>query len=765
MSLELLTNSLLVAIATTVLAGVLGFTAAIWTCAQAKALQRVMVALAIISLSLPSFVQANCWLELLGNNGIWRSWLPTIYSLPGAVWLLTLCFWPISFGFAFMAGRSVESAFFEVEPRLRGISLLRHLLWPASQRALLQAAILTFVLALNNFTIPALLQVRVLPAQVWIQFETNLNVLLALVRGLPLILAPIVLLSLWRDPLSRWSVQVDRPFQPFRRQLGVGWMLGAGIVSAFLVTCSVGLPMAQLFGSGRTWSQLPVAWFAAAPVFWNTLLLAVAGSSVCTFCGLLLAARRWGRLLWLFFFVPGILLGILLVTVFNRGPLDVIYRSAFIIVVAWGIRYCGIGWNSAAAAKNAVPINQTEAALLAGASRWQILRYVQAPLLLPNLAVGWCLIYLLCLWDIETIILVLPPGGETLAVRIFGLLHYGHNAQVNALCLLILALALAPYVAWSGIAAARRRFSGAAISCGLMIFAVGCKPSPEFHGSRLFKSVEIIGRRGAGAGEFNKPRSLAIDRMDDVYVVDMTGRVQKFSPEGKFLLSWQMPQTDLGKPKGMCLDENGNIVVVEPHYQRVNHFSTEGKLLFQWGKPGTNAGELTLPRSVAINLRGETFVTEYTRVDRVQGFKGPDKKAFLLIGQPGDGPGEFNRAEGISTDSKDQLYVADSCNHRIQVFSPNGKWLRSHGRPGNNSGEMSYPYDVRVDASGLQFVCEFGNSRVQVFDSADQPLEILGGTGAQPGQFSNPWSIALNSHGDLYVCDAGNHRIQKFVRK
>src|SRR5947207_582047 len=112
MSLELLTNSLLVAIATTVLAGVLGFTAAIWTCAQAKALQRVMVALAIISLSLPSFVQANCWLELLGNNGIWRSWLPTIYSLPGAVWLLTLCFWPISFGFAFMAGRSVESAFF-----------------------------------------------------------------------------------------------------------------------------------------------------------------------------------------------------------------------------------------------------------------------------------------------------------------------------------------------------------------------------------------------------------------------------------------------------------------------------------------------------------------------------------------------------------------------------------------------------------------------------------------------------------------------------
>jgi ABC-type Fe3+ transport system permease subunit/DNA-binding beta-propeller fold protein YncE len=764
MSLELLTNSLLVAMGVTMLGGVLGFAAAIWTCAQAKPLQRLMMALAIISLSLPSFVQANCWLELLGNNGIWRNWLPTIYSLPGAVWLLTLSFWPISFGFAFAACRSVDSAFFEVEPRLRGISLLRHLLWPASQRALLQAAILTFVLALNNFTIPALLQVRVLPAQVWIQFETNLNVLLALLRGLPLILAPIALLCLWRDPRSRWSVHANRSFHVFCRQLGPGCMLCASIVSAFLATCSVALPMAQLLGSSRTWNQLPVAWFAAAPVFWNTLLLAFASSSICLVFGLLLA-RRWGRLLWLFFFVPGILLGILLVTVFNHGPFDVIYRSAFIIVIAWGIRYCGIGWNSAAAAKSAIPTEQTEAALVAGASHWQIFRYVQAPLLLPNLAVGWYLIYLLCLWDIETIILVLPPGGETLAVRIFGLLHYGHNAQVNALCLLILALALAPFVAWSGIVAARRKFSVAAISCGLMIFAIGCKPSQEFRGSRLFKSVEIIGRRGAGAGEFNKPRSLAIDRMDNLYVVDMTGRVQKFSPEGKFLLSWQMPQTDLGKPKGMCLDENGNIVVVEPHYQRVNHFSTEGKLLFQWGKSGTNAGELTLPRSVAVNSRGETFVTEYTRVDRVQGFKGPDKKAFVLIGRPGDGPGEFNRAEGICSDSKDQLYVADSCNHRIQVFSSGGKWLRSHGRPGKNSGEMSYPYDVRVDASGMQFVCEFGNSRVQVFDSLDQPFEILGGAGAQPGQFSNPWSIALNSRGDLYVCDAGNHRVQKFVRE
>src|SRR5256885_15999350 len=125
--------------------------------------------------------------------------------------------------------------------------------------------------------------------------------------------------------------------------------------------------------------------------------------------------------------------------------------------------------------------------------------------------------------------------------------------------------------------------------------------------------------------------------LDNLFVVDMTGRVQKFSPEGKFLLSWQMPQTDLGKPKGMCLDHDGNVIVLEPHYQRVNHFSPEGKLVAQWGKSGANAGELTLPRSVAVNSRGDIFVSEYTRVDRVQGFSGKEKKAMMLFGQPGSG--------------------------------------------------------------------------------------------------------------------------------
>src|SRR5437764_4331290 len=89
-----------------------------------------------------------------------------------------------------------------------------------------------------------------------------------------------------------------------------------------------------------------------------------------------------------------------------------------------------------------------DAARLNGATRWQMLRHVYWPQIRPQVAAAWYIIFLLCLWDVESMILVVPPGGETLALNIFNLLHYGHNAQVNALCLTLLGLVVIPLLAW-----------------------------------------------------------------------------------------------------------------------------------------------------------------------------------------------------------------------------------------------------------------------------------------------------------------------------
>lgn len=446
----------------------------------------------------------------------------------------------------------------------------------------------------------------------------------------------------------------------------------------------------------------------------------------------------------------------------------------------------------------------------------------------------------------ESIVIIQPPGGETLALKIFNLLHYGYAAQVNALCLTLLGLAVLPLIIVAAFVGTRqflstrapgevsRALTSAATIALVAALLASCSLSESKHEaalpSKLFSRAIVIGSRGVGIGEFNKPRSLALDTNGNVYVVDMTGRVQKFSPDGKFLLTWQLPETELGKPKGMGRDRDGNILVIEPHYQRVNHFTPDGKLVAQWGCRGTNEGCFILPRGIAENSRGEFFVSEYMGSERVQRFglktKGetsniqrptfniqsapltpalspsegerrdakwpyskldaplgapasqsrehaepeasaPLRDASLLqvIGRAGTAPGEFNRAEGICVDAQDRLYVADSCNHRIQIFAADGKFLREFGRAGTKPGELSYPYDVVVDKAGNIFVCEFGNSRIQVFDENCQPVEIIGGAGSEPGRFNNPWAIALDARGNLYVADALNHRLQKLVRK
>ncbi|MCX6927851.1 MAG: 6-bladed beta-propeller [Verrucomicrobia bacterium] len=805
----LLKNSLLVGALTTLLAAGFGFLAALWLAGLEGRWRNRFLAVAVMALALPPFLVTNCWLHFLGYAGVWRGWLPlSIVSLGGTIWILTLLTWPITLLMVLSAMQRLEPSQLESDVAVSGWWLIRGLLWPLARTALAEAAVLTFVLAMNNFAVPAILQVKVFPAEMWVRFNTTFDTLGALLLSWPLVVAPLLLLLWFARREFPWP-RVEGPVSArlFRQQLGPGWFWFCGACTIVLCLLAVGLPVFQLVSVHRTWTELPGALAAGQSALWNSFSLAAVAATAVVTLGLALGLARHpassqcnpcnpfnsfnsfiGWLLWLPFLLPGVLLGITLILLFNRPWLSLLYQSAGIVVLAFVIRYLALGWNSLVHALQTVDRDLTDVARLEGATRWQMLRYVQWPQIAPKASAAWYIVFLLCLWDVESMILVVPPGGETLALRVFNLLHYGHNAQVNALCLTLLVLAVAPLVGWKAWCVLRGACSAptqhatrttTVAACALTLIFTGCGPATPSNqaplASRLFRCVQTLGSRGVGVGQLNKPRSVAVDLQDNFFVVDMTGRVQKFSSNGVFLLSWQMPQTDLGKPKGMCRDRNGNILVLEPHYQRVNVFSPEGKLVAQWGKRGTNAGEFTLPRAVAVTSRGEVFVSEYSILDRVQRFAAPSAtvpvhsnspppQVLATFGHSGNGPGEFNRPEGVCVDAQDRLYVADSCNHRIQVFSTDGKFIRAYGKAGKGKGELGYPYDICVDAAGRQYVCEFGNSRIQVFDANDQPLEIIGGPGLAPGQFNNPWGVALDSAGNLYVADSQNHRVQKLIR-
>ena len=211
MNWPLVCNSLVVSAAATALAVAGGALAALWFAGCANRWRGLFLAAAVAALVLPPFLVVNCWIELLGENGIWRRWLPVnIYTLGGAIWVLALLNWPIAFLFVSAAWRRVQAAHLEVDPLLEGRFLLRWLLLPLARTALAQSAILILVLALNNFSVPAILQVKVFPAEVWVRFNTTFDYRSALELSWPLVLAPLILVLCLRGGDNAWSMPPPR---------------------------------------------------------------------------------------------------------------------------------------------------------------------------------------------------------------------------------------------------------------------------------------------------------------------------------------------------------------------------------------------------------------------------------------------------------------------------------------------------------------------------------------------------------------------------
>jgi DNA-binding beta-propeller fold protein YncE len=109
------------------------------------------------------------------------------------------------------------------------------------------------------------------------------------------------------------------------------------------------------------------------------------------------------------------------------------------------------------------------------------------------------------------------------------------------------------------------------------------------------------------------------------------------------------------------------------------------------------------------------------------------------------------------------LYVTDACNHRIDVFTTDGQFVRSMGKIGSDPGEFRFPYGLEMDARGRLVVCEFGNNRVQLIDKeTGRGLGSWGTGGREPGQLAYPWGVAVDKHNRVVTVDAGNNRLQVF---
>ncbi|MEL6105729.1 MAG: NHL repeat-containing protein [Planctomycetota bacterium] len=314
----------------------------------------------------------------------------------------------------------------------------------------------------------------------------------------------------------------------------------------------------------------------------------------------------------------------------------------------------------------------------------------------------------------------------------------------------------------------RRRFlQGLSAAMGGLACAsmTGCVPAGSAG------DVELVwGRRGQSEGRFLKPRAITIDRFDQLYIVDTTGRIQVFDRDGQWLRQWKTPQTKNGRPTGMAMrrgdtPEEDLLLVADTHYYRMLVYNRDGERLKHLeigGTAGRNPGEFAFVTDAVADRHGCVYVGEYGDSDRIQKFD-PNGDFMLQWGGTGSEVQQFVRPQSLVVDG-DTLWIADACNHRIQRYdlsTDEPTWMDVWGGQGTQPGKFHYPYDLAVLEDGGLLVCEYGNQRIQRLSADGEPIGIWGAPGFEIGQLYQPWGLVIDSRDRLHVLDSNNHRIQR----
>ncbi|MEK6681532.1 MAG: 6-bladed beta-propeller [Nitrospirota bacterium] len=213
--------------------------------------------------------------------------------------------------------------------------------------------------------------------------------------------------------------------------------------------------------------------------------------------------------------------------------------------------------------------------------------------------------------------------------------------------------------------------------------------------------------------------------------------------EGKIKVAAKEPETEKPAPT--------------PSQPAVQTTSTsQPTFIKSWGKKGDKPGELKSPQRIAVGPDNLIYVAD-TSNHRIQVF---DSEGNLIKGwgKKGDKDNEMEKPHGIAVGSDGAVYVSDNENKRILKFDRNGNLLAKFGNKNTLSSDMM---GIAVDSRGNVYVADKDKNSIIVFNQKGEVIKTIGKKGKERGDFKDPSDIAIDVSGNIYVIDWGNKRIQK----
>lgn len=267
--------------------------------------------------------------------------------------------------------------------------------------------------------------------------------------------------------------------------------------------------------------------------------------------------------------------------------------------------------------------------------------------------------------------------------------------------------------------------------------------------------------------ELEDVAGVAVGPDDRVYVFSRSDHpMMVFARDGAFIESWGAGL--FTRPHAVRSLDDGTLLCVDDGDHTVRHCAPDGRVLQTIGTPGRPAiqhsGQPFCRCTDAVRAPdGSFFVSDGYGNARVHRF---DRGGRLLHswGSAGTAPGQFNVPHNLVQDEEGLLYVADRETHRIQVFEPDGTFLRFLGEGLHRPSGLALTRGPRP----LMYVAEIGpylssnrgwpglGPRLTVLDLAGNIVSRLAAepaAGAGDAQFVSPHGIAVDSHGDVYIAD------------
>ncbi len=278
----------------------------------------------------------------------------------------------------------------------------------------------------------------------------------------------------------------------------------------------------------------------------------------------------------------------------------------------------------------------------------------------------------------------------------------------------------------------------------------------------------------------NHPLDIEVSQEGTIYVADeFNNRVAVIGANGQLINSIGGTETSfvvLNRPNGVSIAPTNDLFIADTWNYRVQSVSAQGNPLTAWGQAGQFGITAQVepvdgfwgPRDIEIDPQGLVYVSD-TGNKRIRVYT-PNGQYVRDISAGGSGPGQIDEPSGLAIHPDGRLFVADTWNRRISVFNiTDGSFVTSFPVLGWYEDLGNRPYLALDVARNLLYITDPDAARVLVYDTLGNCVGSFGQPGrASEGamdasQFDTLGGIAVDAVGNVYITDSRANRVMRFA--